>query len=142
MKKSALRLFALILLSGTLLAMKPDTLAFRPEKMKSPGLAIGMSMVFPGAGQMYNGKWVKGLVFLGAETGLGAAAYYYYRDHYVNGTAASLETAKPLTWFFAAVYVYSLMDAYVDAHLSAFPDDRLILEPDPATNGIKLSIAF
>ena len=76
----------------------------------------------------------------------GIAAYYYY-DHNIDidptlSADQALANAKQFTWFFAAVYVYSLMDAYVDAHLSAFPNERLILEPDPKINGLQLSFQF
>lgn len=83
-----------------------------------------------------------------AEAALGGVAAWHYYNH-VNGDDSSiffeedaLSTAKRFTWFFAAVYVYSLMDAYVDAHLSNFPNERLILEPDPDINGIQLSLQF
>ena len=84
---------------------------------------------------------------MGTEIALGGYAVYHYLDHYndIDASITSIEalsTAKQFTWFFAAVYVYSLMDAYVDAHLSAFPNERLILEPDPKINGIQLSYEF
>ena len=104
-------------------------------------------MVFPAGGQLYNQKWIKATVFMGAEVALGAYATYHYLDYFNNidpviTSAEALSTAKQFTWFFAAVYVYSLMDAYVDANLSAFPNERLILEPDPKVNGIQLSYQF
>ncbi|MEA2077143.1 MAG: DUF5683 domain-containing protein [Candidatus Marinimicrobia bacterium] len=116
--------------------------------MKSPVIAISLSAIFPGGGQLYNQKWLKSGIFMGAELTLGGIAAYHYYNH-ANGIDVSLftgdkplDTAKQFTWFFAAVYVYSLMDAYVDAHLSNFPNERLILEPDPKINGVQLSLQF
>ncbi|MDZ7821633.1 MAG: hypothetical protein U5N26_07365 [Candidatus Marinimicrobia bacterium] len=123
-------------------AQEADTLRFTGKAMKSPALATGLSAVFPGGGQIYNGKWGKGLIFMSGECALGATAAYYYLDHSRYSSQASLDNAKRFTWFFAAVYVYSLIDAYVDAHLSAFPDERLILEPDERINGVQLSYIF
>ena len=150
MKKAGATIL-LLLIAVLSLAAEADTLRFTPKKMKRPALATGLSAVFPGGGQMYNGKWAKSLVFLGAETGLAATAGYYYygfayyRDLYGENSVSaqsSLTTAKRFTWFFAAVWVYSLIDAYVDAHLSAFPDERLILEPDTDMRGLRLSYNF
>jgi len=133
---------------GSLSANEPDTLRIVQGKMRSPFVAVGLSAVFPGGGQLFNQKWLKGGVFMGAELALGGIAYYHFRSHAEGQTislfsnADPLTTAKQFTWFFAAVYVYSLMDAYVDAHLSNFPNERLILEPDPKINGIQLSYNF
>ena len=146
--KKCFIIIALILICGTLMAEKPDTLGVFQGKMRSPLLATGLSIVFPAGGQLYNQKWIKATVFIGAEVALGGIAAYHYYNHVNNinttlfGDDDPLSTAKQFTWFFAAVYVYSLMDAYVDAHLSAFPNERLILEPDPKINGIQLSYQF
>lgn len=135
----------------TAYAQGPDTLYYEIGKMKSPALATGLSLILPGGGQMYNGKWAKGFIFLGANATLGGtAAYYYiqyaqYKDFYGADDARTQEAliyAKRLTWFSAALYVYNIIDAYVDAHLSAFPDERLILEPDPEMPGVRLSVKF
>jgi len=37
------------------------------EKITNPIIAMGLSAVVPGAGQIYNGNWKKGLLFLGLE---------------------------------------------------------------------------
>ena len=142
--KKLLLIIVLILFCGILCAEEPDTLVVFQGKMKSPILATGLSAVFPAGGQLYNQKWIKGGIFISAELALGGYAVYHYLDYYndIDATVTSseaLSTAKQFTWFFAAVYVYSLMDAYVDARLSAFPNERLILEPDPKINGVQLS---
>ncbi len=44
---------------------------------KSPWIAAGMSVVVPGAGQVYNGDYWKAALFLAAEVGAWALAYHY-----------------------------------------------------------------
>jgi len=39
----------------------------REEKITNPIIAMGLSAVIPGSGQIYNGNWKKGLMFLGLE---------------------------------------------------------------------------
>jgi O-antigen/teichoic acid export membrane protein len=150
MKKCLLFTIAVILLNCIPLS-GADTLYYTAKTMKKPALAIGLSAVLPGAGQVYNNKYVKSAVIFSAQSALaGTAAYFYYsyftfREQYGESatvTKEALTYAKQVTWFSAAVYVYNLIDAYVDAHLSNFPDERLILEPDPKMNGVRLSYKF
>ena len=37
------------------------------EKITNPIIAMGLSAVIPGGGQIYNGNWKKGLIFLGIK---------------------------------------------------------------------------
>lgn len=124
--------------------MSADTLNAEIILPKKPALALAFSAVIPGGGQYYNGKWFKGLIFSAAELGLvyGAVINYssYSQDALTN--ANDLEYAKYFTWFGAAVYVYSLMDAFVDAHLSFFPDKNLRVEPEINYPGLSLSYHF
>jgi TM2 domain-containing membrane protein YozV len=149
--KKFLYIFFILLVLFKSSAYAADTLYYEPEPMKSPGIAMGLSLILPGAGQAYNNKWGKGLIFFGAQSALaGTAAYYYYsyftfKDLYGENAALTqqaLTYAKRVTWFSAAVYVYALIDSYVDAHLSAFPNERLILEPNPKMNGLQLTYHF
>jgi len=45
-----------------------DTVYVEIPNEKSPWLAFGLSYIFPGIGQFYNGEVVKGLLFLGGIT--------------------------------------------------------------------------
>lgn len=130
-------------------ASENDSLNVFEGKKKSPFVATALSIVLPAGGQVYNEKWLKGSLFMGTEFVLGGiAATNYYLNAKGESTDlfgtlnASLSTAKTFTWFFAAVYVYSIMDAYVDANLSAFPSEKFILEPEPKINGVGISYQF
>ena len=39
----------------------------REEKITNPIIAMGLSAVIPGSGQIYNGDWKRGLIYLGLE---------------------------------------------------------------------------
>lgn len=130
-------------------ASKQDSLTVFEGKKKSPFVATALSAVLPAGGQFYNEKWLKGSIFLGAELALGGIAAVNYYLNYLDSPAdlfansdAALSTAKTFTWFFAAVYIYSIMDAYVDANLSIFPSEKFILEPEPKLNGVGISYKF
>jgi TM2 domain-containing membrane protein YozV len=58
---------------------KADSASGDSAKVRSPLLAGVLSAVVPGAGQVYNRKYVKGVLFLGAEVGLVAGAITRYQ---------------------------------------------------------------
>ncbi len=146
--KRILIITLLILSFNSLVAMEQDSLESRITiTQKSPIAAMTYSVVFPAGGQFYNDKWLKGSIFMGTELAFGGiAAYNYYlnsrgvTEPFLAISQTSLSNAKAYTWIFAAAYVYSIMDAYVDAHFSYFPSEKLILEPDSDINGFQLSM--
>lgn len=111
------------------------------HQSKSPWLAVGMSAVIPGSGQIYNESYWKVPVIWG----LGGYWIYEwvtlnnsYRD-YQDLYNESLITTPPsgnnqykdirdfyrnerdkFAWFLGALYVVNLVDAYVGAHLYDF----------------------
>lgn len=95
-------------------------------KPKNPTGAMLRSIVVPGWGQFYNGKWFKGLVIAGAEIGLVANAVV------LNQWANQAETEEEYLfyidnrnlsfWLLGATILYSMADAFVDAHLADFDE--------------------
>ena len=69
-------------------------------------------------GQMYNGKYLKSLVFIGAQSySLNRMLYFNQsnnRDDIINRNKAA--------WWFLGFYISSIIDSYIDAEFSAFPD--------------------
>lgn len=94
---------------------------------RSPKRAALHGMIFPGAGQVYNGKWLKGAMILSLE---GAAIYSWHANseiynNYENENNALpkhryLEKRNKYAWWIFFVYVYGILDAMVDAHLNPF----------------------
>ena len=94
--------------------------------IKNPKTAFYLSAI-PGAGQLYNGKLLKGSLVLALE----AAAMYswfenaeIYRDYdSINKPLSKnryLEKRNKYAWWVIFIYFYSMIDAMVDAHLSPF----------------------
>jgi len=75
-----------------------------------PKKAVFYSII-PGGGQIYNGKYLKAVLVLGAENynSTGLESYRQDRNKYA--------------WWMGFAYIYGLLDALVDSHLSAF-DER------------------
>ncbi len=93
---------------------------------KSPTGAMLRSLALPGWGQFYNGKWFKGVLAMGVETGLVLNAIYldaqldnstdpFNQEFYRNNRNLSF-------WWLGATILLSMLDAYVDAHLYHFDE--------------------
>ncbi len=93
---------------------------------KNPTGAMVRSIVLPGWGQFYNRKWLKGVVIAGAEIGLIANAVVL--NQWANEAETDderyfyLDNRNLSFWLLGATILYSMTDAYVDAHLFNFDD--------------------
>ena len=95
--------------------------------IKSPATAALYGTIFPGGGQVYNGRWFKAALILSLET---AAIYNWQLNgdiykNYASGTYnlskhRYLEKRNKYAWWIFFIYVYGMLDAVVDAHLNPF----------------------
>lgn len=111
-------IFLLFLLIAPLFASQDSTFV-----EKSPKKAV-MYSIIPGGGQFYNGKWIKGALIILAES---YACYQYvnYRNLYNNNPDNNryLEKRNKYAWWVGLIYIYNLLDALVDSHLSSFEEN-------------------
>jgi hypothetical protein len=125
--------------------------AIQNEK-KNPTGAMIRSLVFPGLGQWYNNKKFKALIVFCAESALLANAIYlnqqlvistedYERNFYIENRNVSV-------WWLVGVILYSVTDAFVDAHLADFDESPILssLKFQPITGtrnaGFAVSLCF
>lgn len=139
---------------------------FRPPRpSRSPGTAMMLSALLPGAGQFYNQSYWKVPLVLGL--GIYFAAEWLdnnrrtidYRDRYqrsvdVDGFGDPLllryrefykDQRDTFSWYFVILYVLNIVDAYVDAHLFDFDVGgdlavRTMVSPRPAMHGLTVRI--
>ncbi len=124
------------------------------DSVKSPTGAMLRSLAVPGWGQWYNGKKFKAVLAAGGEIGLVADAIWlnqlavragneYDRMYYKDNRSLAI-------WWLAAVILYSMADAYVDAHLYHFDENPALSmrrtagpwdRPSPRM-GISVSVNF
>lgn len=83
------------------------------SKIKDPAIAWKLSII-PGVGQIYNDKWLKAIGLIGVE--------YYALNKYIEfNRTDKIRKRNTFSWWIIGVWVYGMLDAYVDAQLSTFP---------------------
>ncbi len=93
---------------------------------KSPRKAVLYSSI-PGGGQIYNGKYLKAVIIFGAEVYV-ASQFILNRSYYHGWEEDKYDLPKyryrqlrnKYAWWIGFVYIYGLLDALVDSHLSSF----------------------
>ena len=103
---------------------KADSLNVRMTKTKSPTVAMIRSALLPGWGQWYNDQKWKALLVFGGEVALVGNAVYY-NQRVAKGTSDDerrfyRDVRGRFLWWFLAVHLLNVLDAYVDAHLWNF----------------------
>tara|TARA_B100001769_G_C21503709_1_gene290987 strand:+ start:51 stop:401 length:351 start_codon:yes stop_codon:yes gene_type:complete len=79
-------------------------------KAKNPKLAWKLSII-PGMGQIYNEEYIKGGLFFLSEVALIKNISLFSTD---------IAMRNSMIWFALGLYVYNIIDAYVDAELKTF----------------------
>lgn len=119
-----------------------DSTDFEKHLCQNPTKALFKSMVLPGWGQIGNHRYIKATIYAGLEVWLISSAIKYggeandfyemyesdttvagrnsYYDSYMNRK----DSRNKYRWFAVIVSFISMFDAYVDAHLSGFPDKK------------------
>jgi len=112
-KRNLFIIFGIVFFSVNLMnGQNVDTL-----KNKSPTEAAKYALIFPGGGQFYNEKYLKGGILIGLEI-YSLLKFNEYRIDvkYQNVTSAISKRNKCIWWAFF-IYFYGFMDAIVEAHL-------------------------
>ncbi len=86
-------------------------------KIRDPGIAWKLGVI-PGMGQIYNGKYVKAIGFMGAE-------YFVVNRFLALKNENRIGLRNTYAWWALGLFVWNMLDAYVDAQLSTFPVIRL-----------------
>jgi hypothetical protein len=138
--------------AGALFCAADAFYAKRSSDEVSPTRAAFRSALFPGWGQLSNGKRIKaGAVFL-LQTGLGFAAFTQHERFLFYDSRGETDEAdfykndrNRLLWWSVGALLYSAADAFVDAHLRRWDvseDLSLIplLDPDRRMLGLQIRL--
>ena len=98
-------------------------------KIRNPKIAWKLGFV-PGLGQLYNGKYLKALGFVSSEY------IAINRFNKFNKDNNSIGLRNTYAWWIIGLYIWNILDTYVDAQLSTFPIKRL--ESNDAMDSLKV----
>ena len=127
---------------GELLSFTPvtDSVNYEQHLSQNPTKALFKSALIPGWGQLGNGSIIKAVIFAGMDATMIAAAIHHgrkasdYKRQFEEAEDLELRRAyyelyldrkdnrNAYTWYAVIVTFLSMFDAYVDAHLSGFPE--------------------
>jgi len=117
-----------------------DSVNFEKRLIQTPTKALLKSMLIPGWGQFGNKKPFKALLFAGMDTWMILSAVHHgkkasdlfnqfestddleLRRQYYNMYLGRKDQRNKFTWFAVIISFVSMFDAYVDAHLSGYPE--------------------
>ncbi len=123
------------------------------SNLRSPGGALRRSLVLPGWGQLYNKKPFKAVIIAGGQgVLLGTALAEWKRasdakkDLDLANYRVHTNNRNLFLWLYAGATVFSMLDAYIDAHLSQDTGEgvpkigNFLLEPDPKNQTVLLKL--
>lgn len=124
-----------------------DTLKLLSDQtLKSPWGAVLRSAVLPGWGQVYNEKYIKGVLAFGVNGVLAWRIADYQKRWKDTNIESNREKRNLFSWYLGLAYLITMVDAYVDATLFGFEEAMDIsCSPsieDPSSWAVTLRIQF
>ena len=109
--------FSIIFLLTLSIVISQDEGYIDSTMIRNPKTAWKLGFI-PGLGQLYNGNYMKALGFMAGE-------YIAVSNFNKYSKLNRIEMRNTYAWWIVGLYVWNLVDSYVDAHLSTFPIKRL-----------------
>ena len=107
----------LLLIGSLLLSEVEDTLSINNGIAERDSDFVKKISFIPGAGQFYNEDYLKGSLVIASEI---------YTLSMANKFSSNLVKRNNFIWWSLGIYILSIIDAYVDAELSSFPEEENI----------------
>ena len=115
--RNDIKILLILFLVTTLFSAESDALSIIE---KDPDFAKKISFI-PSAGQFYNEDYLKGAIVLGSEI---------YTLSMANKYSSNIVKRNNFIWWSLGIYIFSLIEAYVDAELSTFPDENTVKDKE------------
>ena len=128
-------IFTLIVFISLIFPQKKMDFRTEDEQAKDPNIALKKSLIFPGAGQLYNDQKIKGFTLIAAELfslynfNENRKKYKDFNESYGKSQDYYLRERNRFAWIAIGLYFYGILDSVVEAHLDDF--DIIVKENDP-----------
>ena len=109
--------YCIMLLFAFSIAISQDKGYIDSTMIRNPKIAWKLGFI-PGLGQLYNGKYLKAFGFVAGEY-IALSRFNEFKNN------ESIGLRNTYAWWIIGLYIWSILDAYVDAQLSTFPINRL-----------------
>jgi hypothetical protein len=110
-----------------------------PYDRKSPFLSGGLSLLFPGAGQMYNGQYLLGAFWLVAEAGL-YTGFFAYATGFKAGARFDMGFESIFLLIVASsLHFFSIYDAVTESVRINDDLDKFSVAYDPVDRGVRVA---
>ena len=109
--------YCIMLLFAFSIAISQDEGYIDSTMIRNPKIAWKLGFI-PGLGQLYNGKYLKAFGFVAGEY-IALSRFNEFKNN------ESIGLRNTYAWWIIGLYIWSILDAYVDAQLSTFPINRL-----------------
>ena len=109
--------FSIIFLLTLSIVISQDEGYIDSTMIRNPKTAWKLGFI-PGLGQLYNGKYLKAIGFVAGEY-IALSRFNKFKN------AGSIGLRNTYAWWIFGLYIWNMLDAYVDAQLSTFPVKRL-----------------
>ena len=111
----------LLIISMSTVLLFPSTMEIDTALIRDSKIARNWSLIpVLSQGEMYNGKYLKSLFFIGAQSYSLSRMQHFNQFHDRDNIISRNKAA----WWFLGFYVSSIIDSYIDAEFSVFPDCR------------------
>ena len=105
----------------TFLTASPDSTLIDKESIKKNPKFVKKISFIPGAGQFYNEDYLKGSLIILSEV---------YTLSMANKFSSNIIKRNSFIWWSLGIYTLNIIDAYVDAELSSFPNEDDVLKEE------------
>lgn len=132
--KTILGIYLLVSLlnAQTVDSSKMKTKSLNPY-YKSPGVAMILSTIIPGGGQIYCQNYLKAIIISGTEVTLGYFAYQNHQKFTTTQNNSYRDKRNNFLWWLATIKVLSIADAYVSAQMYKFNEQmKLTISYSPS----------
>ena len=122
--------YCIIILITLSITISQDEGYIDTTMIRNPNIAWKLGFI-PGLGQLYNKKYLKACGFVAGEYVAMSRFNQYKQDD-------NIRLRNTSAWWIIGLYIWGILDAYVDAQLSTFPVKRI--ESNSSQDSLKIFI--
>jgi len=114
-KKYIIFIINLLIINGFLISDEADSLINHNNDAWKVSL-VPIAYGIPSLGQFQNNKPLKGISLMAMKS-------YWYNEYNDSKKDNNISDRNRAFWWFSFLYLYSIIDAYIDSQMETFPEE-------------------